>query len=77
MNGTRNQPTARKVARNAISIGRVTQQSVIMTIREEGGGREGGLVMTKSSVDDDGSPWNVMAVAWRAVDILDTRIEPT
>lgn len=77
MNGTRSQPTARSVPRNAISIGRVTQHSVIMTNLVEGGVLDGGLFVANSSVDADGSPANVNDVAWRAVDNLDTRIDPT
>lgn len=77
MNGTRNQPTARRVPRKAISIGRVTQHNVIMTNRVEGCVLDGGLLVLKSSLDVEGSPANDKDVAWRAVDSLDTRIEPT
>lgn len=40
--GTCSQPRARKVARKAISIGTVTQRSVIMTRRGDGGWISGG-----------------------------------
>ena len=62
MNGTRNQPMARKVARNAISIGKVTQHSVMMTIRGDGGGF-GGVLMSKLSEEAEGSPENGKVVA--------------
>lgn len=57
-NGTRSHPRARSVARNAISMGNVTHNSVIMTKRGEGcscvgGGRVSGV---KSSVETCGSP---------------------
>ena len=73
--GTRSQPSRRSVARNATSIGNVTQRSVIITRRGEGEGGGGGL--SRSSVEISGSPFMANVSACRAVDRRETNIEPT
>lgn len=72
MKGRCSQPNARRIERNMISTGKVTSMRVIMTRRGLGPGGP----FTSILSEDEGSIESELAAEWRAVDSLETNIEP-